>query len=58
MEGYYDKLDEEGRLLDVVRDNTQKMGQLIDDLLTLSRLGRKEIQLADIEMEELVQECI
>ena len=56
MEGYYDKLDEEGRRqLDVIRDNTQKMGQLIDDLLTLSRLGRKEIQISDIDMTELAR---
>ncbi len=37
------KLDEEGkRLLSVVTGNVRKMGQLIDDLLNLSRLGRKE----------------
>lgn len=56
IEGYYDKLDEEGRrLLNIVRDNTQKMGQLIDDLLSLSRLGRKEIQISDIDMTELAR---
>jgi light-regulated signal transduction histidine kinase (bacteriophytochrome) len=56
IEGYYDKLDEEGRrLLNIVRDNTQKMGQLIDDLLSLSRLGRKEIQISDIDMTELAK---
>jgi len=56
IEGYYDELDEEGRrLLNIVRDNTQKMGQLIDDLLSLSRLGRKEIQISDIDMTELAK---
>ena len=56
IEGYYDKLDEEGkRLLNVVRDNTQKMGQLIDDLLSLSRLGRKEMSFAEIKMDELAK---
>ncbi len=56
IEGYYNKLDEEGkRLLNVIRYNTQKMGQLIDDLLTLSRLGRKEIQISDIDMTELAK---
>lgn len=56
IEGYYDKLDEEGRrLLNIVRDNTQKMGQLIDDLLSLSRLGRKEMQISDIDMTELAR---
>lgn len=56
IEDYNGKLDEEGRrLLNIVRDNTQKMGQLIDDLLTLSRLGRKEIQISNIDMTELAR---
>ncbi|MFZ3065278.1 MAG: ATP-binding protein [Nitrospirota bacterium] len=56
MEDYYDKLDEEGkRQLNVIRDNTQKMGQLIDDLLSLSRLGRQEMNFAEIRMDELAK---
>ena len=56
IEGYYDKLDEEGkRQLNVIRDNTQKMGQLIDDLLSLSRLGRQEMNFAEIKMDELAK---
>ena len=44
LEDYADKLDEEGkRLLNVVRDNTNRMGQLIDDILKFSRSGRTEI---------------
>lgn len=39
------RLDEEGqRLLDVICDNTQIMSKLIDDLLALSRLGRRQIK--------------
>ena len=30
---YIDKLDDEGKRLNIIRNNTQKMGQLIDDLL-------------------------
>ena len=42
LEDYISKLDEEGkRVLNVIRNNTQKMGQLIDDLLLFSRLGRQ-----------------
>jgi two-component system sensor kinase len=56
IEGYYDKLDEDGRRqLNVIRDNTQKMGQLIDDLLSLSRLGRKEMSFVEIKMDELAR---
>lgn len=52
MEDCHDKLDAEGkRLLNVVRDNTKKMSQLIDDLLAFSRLGRKEIALSETDME-------
>ncbi len=53
---YHDKLDDEGkRLLNVIRDNTQKMGQLIDDLLSLSRFGRQEMRLSEIRMDELAK---
>ena len=31
------------------------MGQLIDDLLALARLGRKEMTLAAVDMDELVE---
>jgi len=51
LEDYMDKLDEEGkRLLDVILKNTKKMGELIDDLLILSRIGRKEIPEREIQV--------
>lgn len=53
-EDYSGTLDDEAlRLLGVIRGNAQKMGNLIDDLLTFSRLGRKEIEPAVIDMNEL-----
>jgi light-regulated signal transduction histidine kinase (bacteriophytochrome) len=56
LEDYLDKLDDEGkRLLNVIGNNTQKMGQLIDDLLVFSRLGRQEISPSDIRMTELAK---
>lgn len=56
LEDYKDKLDEEGkRLLNIVRDNTNKMGQLINDLLNFSRISRKEIDLNKLDMEKLVK---
>ena len=55
LEDYAGKLDEEGkRLLNVVRDNTSRMGQLIDDILNFSRTGRLELTFAEIDMEKLV----
>jgi light-regulated signal transduction histidine kinase (bacteriophytochrome) len=51
-----DKLDDEGRRkLNVIRSNTQQMGKLIDDLLSFSRLGRKEMANACLDMEVLVR---
>ena len=58
----YDKLsDEEKRRFDVIRNNAQKMGRLIDDLLSFSRLGRQAISSSAIDMGDLVtqvwEEC-
>ncbi|OHB70014.1 MAG: hypothetical protein A2W23_08385 [Planctomycetes bacterium RBG_16_43_13] len=56
IEDYANRLDEEGkRLLNVIRKNTQNMGQLIDDLLAFSRIGRKEIVRDEINMAELAK---
>lgn len=49
---YGGKLDEEGRRqLQVVRENAQRMGQLIDDLLAFSRMGRREMALQSLDMD-------
>ena len=57
QEDYAEKLDDEGRrILSVVRDSSKKMGMLIDDLLTFSKLGRKPVELRKIDMNELVEE--
>jgi two-component system cell cycle sensor histidine kinase/response regulator CckA len=53
------RLDAEGqRLLDIIRANTQKMGRLIDDLLAFSRMGRREVKVADLDMDKQVAEVI
>lgn len=46
------------RLFQRVRDNAQRMGQLIDDLLHFSRLGRQTLQKKPISMNELVKDAI
>ena len=54
LEDHHAKLDPEAqRLLGVVDQNTRRMGQLIDDLLAFSRLGRKELAAGPVNMEEL-----
>jgi PAS domain S-box-containing protein len=55
MEDRGEKLDGESlRLLNVIRSNTRIMGDLIDDLLALSRLGRQEIRAQKIDVGGLV----
>jgi PAS domain S-box-containing protein len=59
LEDYAGKLDEEGkRLLNVVRDNTHRMGQLIDDILKFSRTGRVELNSSGIDMEQMAQAVV
>lgn len=54
VEDYIDKLNDEGkRLLNTIRGRTRKMGELIEDLLALSRIGRKDIELSEIDMDKL-----
>lgn len=54
LDGHAQNLDGEGnRLLGVVVDNTRRMGQLIDDLLRFSRLGRTALQKANVDMSAL-----
>jgi PAS domain S-box-containing protein len=57
LEEYQDKLDDEGkRLLSVVRENSKRMGQLIDDILKFSRAGRLELSNSEIDMEAMAHE--
>lgn len=55
-EDYQDRLDEDGRfLLGSVRQATAQMHQLIDDLLAYSRLERRAVDDAEIELLPLVE---
>ena len=58
-EGHSEKLDGEGRrLLRVVRESTQRMGELIDGLLKFSRTGRGAVAATAIDMEALVRSAL
>lgn len=56
-EDYADKLDAGGRQhLERVRAAAQRMGQLIDDLLSLSRVTRAEVRREDVDVSALARE--
>jgi PAS domain S-box-containing protein len=58
-EDYAGRLDDEGRrLLGVIRDSAGRMGQLIDDLLAFSRLGRQPMARRAVDVAGLVREAI
>ncbi len=58
-EDYGGKLDDEGnRIMQVIINNAKRMGQLIDDLLDFTRLGRKELSHVHVNMAELVQSIV
>lgn len=59
MEEYEEKLDEEGlRFLRNVRDSTEKMNQLIEDLLAYSRMERRDIQSVSIDLPSMLDGLI
>lgn len=54
---YADRLDAQGlNYLDRIVRATRRMGQLIDDLLTLSRTSRSELRIEDADLSALAQE--
>ncbi len=56
FEDYQSLLDAEGkRVCGVIQENAIRMGQLIDDLLALSRLNRSDLHMVRINMENLAK---
>ncbi len=59
VEDYEERLDAEGlRYLSVIRQNSRRMGALIDDLLTFSRLGRQPVAHDEVNVDSLVREVV
>jgi signal transduction histidine kinase len=56
---YADKLDADGRhALERVRAGSERMGVLIDSMLELSRLGRRPLELGDVDLSALAAEVV
>ena len=57
LNGYSDNLDEQGRhYLDRVQEASRRMSQLINDLLNLSRVTRRELSRQNVDLSELAHE--
>lgn len=59
MEQYRDRLDVQGQhFLARVRAGSQRMGQLIDDLLSLARINRTEMRYAAVDLAQLARDVV
>jgi PAS domain S-box-containing protein len=59
MEEYGQRLDASGReMLARILNNSARMDRLIRDLLTYSRISRREIQLEPVSLERLVRDVV
>ena len=50
--------DEAQEYLKDIRTNTRMMGQLVDDLLAFSRLGRSPLKRQNVSSDEVVKRCV
>lgn len=59
MEDYGDKLSDDGKeTIEIIIKNAQKMGALIDDLLTFSRVGKQNLTKVPLNIEKMVDTIV
>ena len=59
LEDYAANLDDEGKqIVDIIIRNAAKMGMLIDDLLTFSRVGKQNIVKVPLNMDSIVSSVV
>ncbi|NOU46675.1 MAG: PAS domain S-box protein [Bacteroidales bacterium] len=57
LDDYYDKIDDQGKnYLKRVRNASQRMAQLIDDMLNLSRVSRGEMSIMQVNLSNMFNE--
>jgi len=50
--------DQSQHYMEVIADSARKMGSLIDDILSFSRMGRNEMSKSQVDLDELIQDVI
>jgi len=59
MQNTAQSLDEKsGRYLNIIADSTKHMGHLIDDILSFSRMGRAEMKMNPVNLDQIVKEAM
>lgn len=59
MEDYASSLEEDAqKMMNAVTTNAERMSQLIDDLLAFSRMGKKEINIDEVNMKAMAQAAL
>ena len=59
LEDYREKLDDEGKLyLKKIEDSGELMGQLMDDLLKLSRVTRSDLNLQRLDLSDMAHKIV
>ncbi|MBA3284648.1 MAG: GHKL domain-containing protein, partial [Nitrosopumilus sp.] len=59
LEDYLEQLDDEAKeILEEIISNSNKMGQLIDNLLGFSRIGKQHVSMVDVNIKEMVDSVV
>jgi signal transduction histidine kinase len=59
VQDYGPRLDEEGiRYLGKIADGAQEMGRLVDDLLSLSKIGRQQLSLQKTPLDSILRQVV
>lgn len=59
LEDYAHKLDADGKeAMDEIISNSKRMGELIDNLLEFSRIGKLDVSLVNVNMPEMVEAIV
>ncbi|MEJ7558459.1 MAG: ATP-binding protein [Pedobacter sp.] len=58
-EDYADKFDDDGRMvMEEIIANSKRMGQLIDNLLEFSHIGKQKLSIANVNMKALINTVV